>query len=186
MLAVMHCRTCHVWPAFTAIWRIPEIKPVLLPSEIPHTLDIFIVSVSHGFLFNTWLILCDLSIYRMPYPESLFCGPMYRENGWAFISNLEIKQFNSVPSDYTITWHNSIITEVNCLTSEVTCRRRKPLALKLLLDQGRWNDILIRASKYAIKQSQEEPTSHNKRETKYVFRYILIRTKISVCKTDLL
>ena len=29
------------------------------------------------------------------------------------------------------------------------CRRRKPLALKLLLDQGRSNEILIRASKYA-------------------------------------
>ena len=32
----------------------------------------------------------------------------------------------------------------------ITCRRSKPLALKLLLDPGRWNDILIRASKYAI------------------------------------
>ena len=30
------------------------------------------------------------------------------------------------------------------------CRRRKPLALILLLDQGRWNEILMRASRYMI------------------------------------
>ena len=52
------------------------------------------------------------------------------------------------------------------------CRRRKPLAQLLLLDQGRWNEILIRASKYTITKSEEGTTPHNKRETKYVFKLL--------------
>ena len=36
-------------------------------------------------------------------------------------------------------------------------------------------------------RSEEEPTPHNKQETKYVYRYIYIKiTNISVCQIDLL
>ena len=46
------------------------------------------------------------------------------------------------------------------------CRRRKPLALILLLDQGRsMKPKLDTGVEVNDKKSEEEPTPHNKRET---------------------
>ena len=52
------------------------------------------------------------------------------------------------------------------------CRRRKPLALKLLLDQGRWNEILIRASKYVITEWRRTNATQQTRNQIYISLYI--------------
>ena len=47
--------------------------------------------------------------------------------------------------------------------SLIMCRRVKPLALILLLDQGRWKQILIRAPKYTItawRRTNEKPNMY--------------------------
>ena len=54
----------------------------------------------------------------------------------------------------------------------LTCRIRKPLALKLLLDQGRVNEILIRASKYVITERRRTNATQQTRNQSNMYKDI--------------
>ena len=55
----------------------------------------------------------------------------------------------------------------------VSCRRRKPLTLILLLDQDRWNEILIWVSVEVCDNKAKKNQRHTtNQKPNYVFRYI--------------